>query len=487
MPTQSSVAQSSPSMYKMHHLLVNQPRPNQATNLAFSPHNVDTALTMLYYGTGGDTHKQMKELYFNNHTPEEAANNLRLPQPSKTNTACSDNINKQLETAGGRTDVCVQDPYTIDSANRVYLDTTTATATSPPPYSAYQAILAETFDADAQLADFQYQPEVESKKINAWVAERTQQKIRSLLPAGAVTSMARLVLVAALYFKGKWMKPFTPLQKPGSFLSLTGVSSATGEQQGEGGRVVEQEGVRYMAVSAVGSPQSFRPGYYNFDPTKEEGDDGVQSFEWGMEEEVRKTTGLGCQLVEIPYVGENIRMVIIMPDNPLQLSKYENIWAENPEQIEKWMIRLEKSKQQPFIRESTFTLPYFKITEDTLSSSTKMDIPNALKSLGVSDLFDSNCNLSKIDPTADLVVSDIVHKCTVEVDEKGTVATAATAAVISLRALPVAGVNVKVDRPFIFQIRLRTKQSSSPADDVVLFMGRVADVKQLQPPQTVTE
>eukprot|EP00922_Rhytidocystis_sp_ex-Travisia-forbesii_P038124 GHVS01056774.1.p1 GENE.GHVS01056774.1~~GHVS01056774.1.p1 ORF type:complete len:487 (+),score=84.66 GHVS01056774.1:275-1735(+) len=486
MPTQSSApTASSPSMYKLHNLLVNQPSPNQATNLAFSPHNMDSALAMLYIGTDGNTRQQMKDFYFNNNTPEEAANNLRLPKRSKTNTSCSDN--KQLE-AGGDTDICVDYPYTIDSANRVYLDRITATATSPPPYSAYQAILAETFDADAQLADFQYQPDVETKKINAWVAERTRQKIRSVLPVGAVTTMARLVLVAALYFKGKWTRPFTPLEKPGSFLSISGVLSATGEQQGgEGGHVVEQDGVRYMAVSGG---KSYGVGYYNFDPTKvEEDDDAGQSFEWGMEEEVRKTTGLGCQLVEIPYVGDNIRMVIVMPDNPLQLAKYENTWADNSEQIDKWMTRLEKSKKQLFIQESTFTLPYFKITEETLSASTgKMDIPSALKSMGVSDLFDSSCDLSRIDPTAELLVSDIFHKCTVEVDEKGTVASAATAAVISLRALPIAGVNVKVDRPFIFQIRLRTKPgSSSPADDVVLFMGRVTDVKKLQPPQTVTE
>ena len=44
--------------------------------------------------------------------------------------------------------------------------------------------------------------------INNWVEEQTKEKIKDLIPSGAITSDTRLVLVNALYFKGDWDNKF---------------------------------------------------------------------------------------------------------------------------------------------------------------------------------------------------------------------------------------------------------------------------------------
>eukprot|EP00922_Rhytidocystis_sp_ex-Travisia-forbesii_P050732 GHVS01075352.1.p2 GENE.GHVS01075352.1~~GHVS01075352.1.p2 ORF type:complete len:178 (+),score=34.38 GHVS01075352.1:998-1531(+) len=176
-------------------------------------------------------------------------------------------------------------------------------------------------------------------------------------------------------------------------------------------------------------------------------------------------------------------MTVIMPDSPLQLQVYEKQWADNPEQLQDWIHQVQISKDQLLGAECSITLPFFKITGETVGGM--LDIPKALKALGMKDLFDkAKCDLSNIDASMPLVVSDIVHQCTVEVDEQGTTASAATAAVINYRSLPVPGPVVVVDRPFLFQIRLRSSKPTS--QDVVLFMGRVVDVAALQPQQALT-
>jgi serpin B len=98
------------------------------------------------------------------------------------------------------------------------------------------------------------------------------------------------------------------------------------------------------------------------------------------------------------------------------------------------------------------------------TARTRIDLRTALEAVGVGRLFSVDAELTGIAPR--LQVGGAVHEANVEVDEGGTVATAATA-MISVRCAP-RGVRVVADRPFAFVIR-------ETATDLIAFAGQVAN------------
>lgn len=104
------------------------------------------------------------------------------------------------------------------------------------------------------------------------------------------------------------------------------------------------------------------------------------------------------------------------------------------------------------------SLPRFKMEET-------YDMKDLLLSLGMVDAFDlQKANFSGMSPNNDLVLSKVVHKSFVEVNEEGTEAAAATGAVMMMRCLMRAE-RFYADHPFLFFIRHNPTKS-------VLFYGR---------------
>ena len=70
-------------------------------------------------------------------------------------------------------------------------------------------VLAEQYlGANSTNLDFITQPDQSRLTINKWVEDKTGQKIKNLIPAGAIDPMTRLVITNAIYFKGEWVKAF---------------------------------------------------------------------------------------------------------------------------------------------------------------------------------------------------------------------------------------------------------------------------------------
>eukprot|EP00922_Rhytidocystis_sp_ex-Travisia-forbesii_P004744 GHVS01006972.1.p1 GENE.GHVS01006972.1~~GHVS01006972.1.p1 ORF type:complete len:478 (-),score=74.74 GHVS01006972.1:382-1815(-) len=443
---------SSSSLYKVHHQLVCHQHPN--CNIAFSPHNLDTGVAMLYLGAAGSSAAQMKDSFYGQRDPADVVKDLRLKELCMTQSSSTQEEEKDEQ---GFPDLC--------GAARTIVDQSVS-------FEAYAARLLKDFDSTAESADFQGAPEREREKINKWVEKQTRSKISGLLPPGSITSMSRLVLVATLYFKSHWKKPFTFLTDCGEFHGLT-------VEENGGLSVVAQTGVRYMELTRA----AFVGCYRYDDPTI-----GAVPVIHGQQQ---LTSGLGCQLVEVPYKGDDISMVIVMPDDPLQLPAYEKKWA-NTDQVEQWVQELRSEESTHRRGDLTVVLPYFAVTPET--TPTSMDIEKVLKKLGVTDIFNQQtCDLSNIATSTTtsttgkdkLFVSGIFHRCSVEVDEKGTEASAATAVVAATMCMPPLATTVRVDRPFLFQIRKKPNNAlDKTAADLVLFMGRVADIKALQPLET---
>lgn len=93
------------------------------------------------------------------------------------------------------------------------------------------------------------------------------------------------------------------------------------------------------------------------------------------------------------------------------------------------------------------------------------NLKDTLKSMGIDGMFESNADLSGIDGTRSLVVSDVVHKAVIEVNEEGAEAAGVTGVIVSLR-LDSPSISFQVDHPFLFVIRSRQTND-------ILFAGQV--------------
>jgi serpin B len=65
-------------------------------------------------------------------------------------------------------------------------------------------VLAENYGAGLRILDFITQPEESRVTINNWVSQQTEDRIKDLIPPGAIDSLTRLVLTNAIYFNAAW-------------------------------------------------------------------------------------------------------------------------------------------------------------------------------------------------------------------------------------------------------------------------------------------
>lgn len=265
--------------------------------------------------------------------------------------------------------------------------------------------LAENYGAGLRVLDFVGAPDESRQTINEWVEEQTEEKIKDLLPPGSVSSDTRLVLSNAIYFNAAWMYPFgEEATRDGTFQLL------------DGGQVT----VPMMA-------QSHRLGY---------------------------AAGQGYQAVELPYLGGELSMVIVLP-------------AEGT--FQDWARNLDSQGLATIVGDMERTQVQLSMPKFSFESGFRLR--DALTQLGMREAFRGTADFSGMTGSRDLFISDVYHKAFVAVDEEGTEAAAATAVVMELTAAPGQPVEVTVDRPFVFLIR-------DIETGAILFLGHVVDPTQ---------
>lgn len=308
----------------------------------------------------------------------------------------------------GRLAAALQDParpVVLRMANRLFGEKSYRFET------AYLQATEAAFGAALQPVDFRRAPDAARALVNGWVEERTEQRIQDLLPPGSVDKETRLVLVNAIYFLGDWDDPFAKeATRPAPFA----VSST------------EKKDVPTM--HAVGH--------------------------------LRFVARDGLKAVELPYEGGQMSMMVVLPDAVDGLPALEKSLTEE---------RLEALAQSLAPARVALALPKFEV-----NPAGSLALREALEALGMADAFSpTRADFTGIAnpprPEDRLFLSEVFHKAFVKVDEKGTEAAAATAAVMARAAAALAPpVALKVDHPFLFFIR-------DDASGMVLFMGRVAD------------
>jgi serpin B len=174
-------------------------------NTMISPYSIATALSMLYPGARGAS-------------AEEIAQVLHLNVDDATLHAVRNYIDAALATPPPPMgDEDTREPFTIRPANSAWGQG------GYPFLDEYLGILAENYGAGLRLLDYAGDPEGSRAIINQWVEDATEDRIKDLIPDGAITVDTRLALVNAIWFYANWFEQFDPaLTAPGSFTLLDG-------------------------------------------------------------------------------------------------------------------------------------------------------------------------------------------------------------------------------------------------------------------------
>ncbi|XP_056440384.1 leukocyte elastase inhibitor-like isoform X3 [Gadus chalcogrammus] len=388
---------------------------NKSGNVFYSPLSISSALAMVLLGARGNTSTQMSEVLCFSEAEgpqqqalpalaqmqmQQRAPTTFLPQFLLKRMKGEEDINasfSKLLSELNKPDAL----YSLSLANRLYGEKT---------YQFVQGFLDETrkyYQADLQSVDFKTKAEEARVEINTWVEKQTQDKIKDLLVPGVVDSLTRLVLVNAIYFKGKWDEPFKEEATEETAFKLN---------------KNDTKKVKMMYRKAT-FPLAFIPE-------------------------------ANCQILELPYEGKELSMLICLPmeieDGTTGLEKLEAMLT-----YETFMEWTQPDRMGQ--REVLVGLPRFKMTQT-------YDMKDLLVSMGMVDAFDQGLSdFSGMSSANDLVLSKVVHKAFVEVNEEGTKAAAATHSRQNLcfRITP----EFVADHPFLFFIRHNPSKS-------ILFAGR---------------
>jgi len=161
-------------------------------------------------------------------------------------------------------------------------------------------------------------------------------------------------------------------------------------------------------------------------------------------------SGDGWQAVELNYAGDQLAMTILLPDP----GRYDQVVSSLSESV---LATLDAAQTT----DVDLSLPKFTIAH-------ALDLGQQLSALGMPTAFTDQADFSGMTTQEPLHIQDVVHQANITVDEKGTVAAAATAAIITASAAPAFIRTVVVDRPFVFLIR---DQSTG----AILFAGQVTN------------
>ncbi|EZA59235.1 antichymotrypsin-2 isoform X2 [Ooceraea biroi] len=272
----------------------------------------------------------------------------------------------------------------------------------------FLSLCTNIFQSSISRVDFKDSVQA-AKSVNSWVQERTNNKISDAISSDDIDEDTRLVLVNAIYFKSKWQHTFD-----------------------EEHTTKREFHVSKTEINLV--PTMFKKSKYTHG----------------------EIPAWNTKYIEIPYMNQDIVMIILLPDREIELQTLEsnfnwNTLADAPKSAEQVELYLPKFK--------------FEIT---------IDLETVLRKIGLNSMFGDCANFTRLSEIP-LKVSRVLQKVFVEVNEEGSEAAAATVATIRLRRAAFLPEIIKfvVDRPFMFAIEY--KPSRMP-----LFLGSVRNIESSQ-------
>ena len=280
-----------------------------------------------------------------------------------------------------------------------------------PFKKSYVAEVRKHFEAAIKTLDFRGHPEPSRQTINSWVEDKTNQKIKELLSPAHINNETRLVLTNAAHFMSNWAVTFSK-------------------------RATRDRPFTLIDGRKIDCPQMFQQAHLSYLETSD------------------------FQGISLPYKGHSMEMILFLPKKLAGLQALENKLSTN--NLNMWMDQFKHQEVQ-------VTLPRFRFSYGN-------SMRGSLWRMGMKRAFsEGKADFSGMTNTKELVISDVIHKAFVAVDEEGTEAAAATAVVMTIGASPLMAKPepkiFKADHPFLFIIRHKKTGA-------ILFMGRLMNPKE---------
>ncbi|XP_077209577.1 leukocyte elastase inhibitor-like [Paroedura picta] len=394
------------SMCQIHH----------DTNILFSPWSISSIMAAVYLGAKGCTAEQIAEVFHFKKAGrtgatravtrrayskmEELLNNPCI-SIQKVPLDTPNNIHSEFQVLSQEINQPSKN-FLLRSINQLYVDK------SRPFRNEFLQSVKKYYNMEPQTVDFQKSSDEVRKEINSWVAQQTEGKIQNLLKEDSIDSLTQLIMVNALYFKGNWSKTFR--------------KDATTEQP-------------FRMTKSTSKPvkMMFQKGKFN----------------WNYIAEVQ------THVLELPYVNRDLSMFILLPDDIRDNSTgLEMVERElTGEALSKWT-----SPEEMEETEVRVYLPKVQLEDN-------YELKSTLSRLGVTDAFDAGrSDFSGMSDSDHLVLSQVFHKCFVDINEEGTEAAVSSVADIASRSEGDA-VLFAAEHPFLFFIRHNKSKS-------ILFFGK---------------
>jgi serpin B len=339
-------------------------------NLVYSPYSISLAFAMAYGGARGDTASQM-------------ADTLHFTLPGDQFHPTFDALDLDLARRPEQTGLDRKEQFQLSIANSLWGQDGWSFLPE------YLDLLAANYGAGMRLVDFKNTPEDARKQINKWVSDQTKERIKDIIPPGAIDILTRMVLANAIYFKATWEHEFDANN-------------------------TSDEPFHLLDGQTISAPMM--------------GTERGENFAYAA--------GDGWQAIALPYKGLLTEMVIIVPET----GNFETFESTlNTEGHNRILAAMQA-------QEVILSMPKFTF-------EAQLGLGDTLSAMGMQAAFDRNAaDFSGINGARDLFISDAIHKAFIAVDEKGTEAAAATIVMMMEASLP-QGIILIIDRPFIFFIR----------------------------------
>ena len=267
----------------------------------------------------------------------------------------------------------------------------------------YLTTVEEYYGGKTTNLDFKNEWEASRLIINNWVEDKTNDKIKDLLSEGVIDALTRLVLTNAIYFKAEWLIQFDADKTSDEYF-----------------RVNPDKSIKVPMMQPTSQKSTF-----NYTQNKD------------------------LQILEMPYAGEDLSMLILLPLDD-DIEALENSFTI--EKLTEWKKSLRKRRVKIYIPKFKFETKYF--------------MKNTLINLGMPTAFTNSADFSGMTGTKDLKIDKVIHQAFIEVNEEGTEAAAATGVTMMKLSKPPPTPIFKADHPFIFIIQQNETGN-------ILFMGRV--------------
>jgi serpin B len=364
-------------------------------NLLISPHSILSALAMVYAGAEGETRSQMREVL--RFALDEPALHVAFQALDESLDERS-RIERDDDAQG----------FELSIVNRLW---------GHHDYEFLPDYLEQVeryYGAGIERVDFESDPNAARLEINAWVEDQTRERIRDLLPEGALDEDTRMVLVNAIYFLASWQEAFAEDQ-------------------------TRSEPFRRLDGSSVDVELMHKTAHFQAHV-----DDQTMA-------------------VSIPYLGGDVSLLAMMPTN-------------SEDDFQSWQASLTRPRFDDIVASldrKKVALDFPRFTTDS-----GFRLARLLRDMGMTDAFSRMAanfeRMTGVGPGVmgrSLYIDEVFHQTFIDLDEAGTEAAAATAVVMMrLTAAPVEEepLELRFDRPFIYAIY------DHPTDSI-LFLGRMLD------------